>query len=243
MNGYRLKGRELRNEKRGVLRCMAVCLLLLTGCNTTTPSTRIHQPMTAKPVSQVVVLPSDGAIYHAGINERPMFEDRHARNVGDLLTINIVESTTGSRKASDGSSSANAINAATPTVSTGPLVKLLLKAFNVSSSNSNKSSTTGTGAASESLTGTIAVTVIEVMPNGNMLVSGEKQVSLNSSDEFIRFSGVVNPISISSLNVVQSTQVADAHIEYKNAGAMNQFMNDTESLGFLGRFFMSVLPF
>jgi flagellar L-ring protein precursor FlgH len=208
--------------------------------------------MTAKPPSQAVVAPADGAIYHAGINERPLFEDRRARNVGDILTINVVENTTGSRKASDGSTSANAINAATPNVTVGSagttgaagaLSKLLLKPFNVTSSNSNKSSTTGTGAASETLTGTIAVTVIEVLANGNLLVSGEKQVGLNSSDEFIRFSGVVNPVSISNLNVVQSTQVADAHLEYKNAGAMNQFMNDSQSMGFLGRFFMSVLPF
>lgn len=87
------------------------------------------------------------------------------------------------------------------------------------------------------------MTVIEVMANGNLRVSGEKQVSLNQSDEFIRFAGVVNPQDISSLNVVQSSRVAEAQIEYKNAGAMSEFMNDAQSLGFLGRFFMSVLPF
>lgn len=226
--------------QRGVVGFLFV---VLSACSASTPPTRIHQPMTAKPADRTVVVPADGAIYHAGVNERPLFEDRRARNVGDILTINIVESTSGSRKASDGSTSANSITAATPTATVGPLAKLLLKAFNVSSSSSNKTSTTGTGAASETLTGTIAVTVIEVMANGNLLVSGEKQVGLNSSDEFIRFSGVVNPIQISNLNVVQSTQVADAHLEYKNAGAMNNFMNDSQSLGFLGRFFMSVLPF
>jgi flagellar L-ring protein precursor FlgH len=85
--------------------------------------------------------------------------------------------------------------------------------------------------------------VIDVLANGNLLVSGEKQVSLNQSDEFIRFSGVVNPTTITNLNAVQSTQVADAHIEYKRAGAMSEVINDAQSLGFLGRFFMSVLPF
>jgi len=93
------------------------------------------------------------------------------------------------------------------------------------------------------MTGTIAVTVIEVLANGNLLVSGEKQVALNESDEFIRFSGVVNPIQISNLNAVQSSQVADAHIEYKRAGAMSEVINDAQTLGFLGRFFLSVLPF
>jgi flagellar L-ring protein precursor FlgH len=87
------------------------------------------------------------------------------------------------------------------------------------------------------------VTVIDVLANGNLLVSGEKQVALNNSDEFIRFSGVVNPATITGANSVQSTQVADARIEYKSAGAMNEIINDAQSLGLLGRFFMSVLPF
>ena len=218
--------------------------LLLAGC-ATQPPTSIHQPMTAKPVANKVVAPADGAIFHAGNNERPLFEDKRARNVGDILTINIVEKTTGNRKTSGSSSSANSINATTPTVTAGvgALAKLLLSPFSATSSSSNKTATAGAGAASEDLTSTITVTVTEVLANGNLLVSGEKRVALNQSDEFIRFSGVVNPTTISNLNVVQSTQVADAHIEYKNAGAMNEIINDTQSLGFLGRFFLSVLPF
>lgn len=217
--------------------------LLFAGCNTSVPPTSIHQPMTAKPASRVVVAPSDGAIYHAGINERPLFEDKRARNVGDILTISVVESTTGSRSRSVGSSSSSSMADSTPSVAVGALAKVLVKPITFTGSNSNKSANAGTGAATETLSGTIAVTVIEVLGNGNLLVSGEKQVALNNSDEFIRFSGVVNPVSISNLNVVLSTQVADVHLEYKNAGEMHQMMNDTQALGFLGRFFMSVLPF
>jgi flagellar L-ring protein precursor FlgH len=220
---------------------MVGLLLGLAGC-AIKPPTSIHQPMTAKPVDKQVVVPADGAIFHAGINERPMFEDKRARNVGDILTINIVEKTTGNKKSSAGSTSANNINANMPTVTSGPLAQLF-KAFPITSSSSNKSATTGAGAASEDLTGTIAVTVIEVLANGNLLVSGEEQVALNQSDEFIRFSGVVNPTSITGANTVSSTQVADAHIEYKSAGAMNEVINDAKTLGFLGRFFQSVMPF
>lgn len=218
-------------------------VFLLAGCNTSVPPTSIHQPMTAKPISQLVVTPADGAIYHAGINEHPLFEDRRARNVGDILTINVVESTAGARSRSGGSASSNSMADSTPNVAVGALAKVLLKPISITGSNANKSATSGTGAATETLTGTISVTVIEVLANGNLLVSGEKQVALNNSNEFIRFSGVVNPISISNLNVVLSNQVADVHLEYKNAGEMNQVMNDTQALGFLGRFFMSVLPF
>jgi flagellar L-ring protein precursor FlgH len=82
-----------------------------------------------------------------------------------------------------------------------------------------------------------------VLENGNLQVSGEKIVGINNSDEFIRFSGVVNPTTIAAANTVQSTQVADARIEYRNGGAMGEVVNDAQTLGFLGRFFMSVLPF
>ena len=233
---------------------------LMAGC-VSNPPTSVHQPMTAKPVEKAVAVPADGAIFHAGINERPLFEDKRARNVGDILTINIAEKTSANRKSSSGSSYANSVNANIPTTTTNipdtlvksipvvgpPAAKLLNKLFSLTGSTvgatSNKSSNEGSGSASEDLTGTVTVTVIEVLANGNLVVSGEKQVALNQSDEFIRFSGVVDPTTISNLNTVQSTKVADAHIEYKNAGAMNEMKNDAQTLGFLGRFFLSVLPF
>lgn len=249
---------DIKGEKRGVgsrnfFLVFSACLLM-AGCSTTTPPTSIHQPMTAKPVERKVVAPADGAIFHAGINERPLFEDKRARNVGDILTINIVEKTTGNRKNSGSSSYSNSVNANLPTVTTnipnkigGPVGGMLNQLFSLNASvvgsTENKAANAGAGTASEDLTGIISVTVIDVLANGNLLVSGEKQVALNQSDEFIRFSGVVNPTTITNLNTVQSTQVADAHIEYKNAGAMNEVINDAQTLGFLGRFFMSVLPF
>ena len=208
-------------------------LLSLAGCSMT-PPTRVQQPMTARPVDRQVAVPADGAIFHAGIDQHPLFEDRRARNVGDTLTIYIQENTNGARKSSGATSTANNINANLPSI---------FNALPLTSSSSGKSATTGAGAASVDLTGTISVTVIKVFSNGNLLVSGEKHVSLNNSDEYIRFSGVVNPVSISNVNTVSSTLVADAHLEYKNAGAMSEVINDAKSLGFLGRFFQSVLPF
>jgi len=214
-------------------RILAGSLLCLAGCSMT-PPTRVQQPMTARPVDRQVAVPADGAIFHAGIDQHPLFEDRRARNVGDTLTIYIQENTTGARKSSGATSTSNNINANLPSI---------FNALPITSSSSGKTATTGAGAASVDLTGTISVTVIKVFSNGNLLVSGEKQVSLNNSDEYIRFSGVVDPVSISNVNTVSSTLVADAHLEYKNAGAMSEVINDAKSLGFLGRFFQSVLPF
>lgn len=226
---------------RAVKFSLGSLLLVVAGCSMT-PSTSIKQPMTARPVVKQLDAPADGSIFRAGMNERPLFEDRRARNVGDILVITIVEKTAGNRKTSGSASSSNSINANTPNVA-GPLGTPLLNVFSITGNNSNKSAIAGSGAATQDFSGMITVTVIEVLPNGNLLVSGEKQMALNNSDEFIRFSGVVSPDTITGANSVSSTQVADAHIEYKNAGAMSEVINDAKSLGFLGRFFQSVLPF
>mgnify|MGYP003332853604 CR=1 FL=1 len=88
-------------------------------------------------------------------------------------------------------------------------------------------------------TSTITVTVIEVYPNGNLLVSGEKQIGLKEGEEFIRFSGVVNPMNITASNTVQSTQVADARIEYRGNGQVDS----AQVMGWLAKFFLTFLPF
>lgn len=238
----------------------ALLLLVLAGCSTV-PPTNIQQPMTARPSDRVITPPADGAIFHAGIKERPLFEDIRARNVGDILTVSIAERMIGSQSGAANSSSSSTTNMNLPTVNTNvtssliskipligsPAAKVLNSLFGLTGSISGSSSTdaakSSDGNASQSLTGTITVTVVEVLANGNLLVGGEKQVALNNTDEYIRFSGVVNPMTISNTNTVLSTQVADAHIEYKNAGAMNELKNDMLSLGFLGRFFLSVLAF
>ncbi|MFN7277374.1 MAG: flagellar basal body L-ring protein FlgH, partial [Betaproteobacteria bacterium] len=84
-----------------------------------------------------------------------------------------------------------------------------------------------------------AVTVIEVYPTGTRLVSGETQVTIHQGTEFIRFSGVVNPINVGALNSVSSTRVADARIEYKGRG----YLSEAQTMGWLQRFFLSASPF
>ncbi|MFB1028808.1 MAG: flagellar basal body L-ring protein FlgH, partial [Thauera sp.] len=97
----------------------------------------------------------------------------------------------------------------------------------------------GAAAANNVFNGTITVTVIDVYPNGNLLVSGEKMVAINQGNEFIRFSGVINPNNVTTANTVQSTQVADARIEYRGSG----FIDESNTMGWLQRFFVAIMPF
>jgi flagellar L-ring protein precursor FlgH len=96
-----------------------------------------------------------------------------------------------------------------------------------------------TQSASNAFTGTIGVTVSEVLPNGNLIVVGEKQIALDKGVEFIRFSGMVNPDTIQSGNTVSSTLVADARVEYRTSSHIDR----AEMNSMMSRFFQSLLPF
>ena len=219
---------------------LGAVLLVLTGC-ANTPSTSIHQPITARPAEQkAVAIPNDGAIFRAGQSEHLLFEDRLARNVGDTLTINIVESTSASEKSSSNAQHSGAITANAGSIPNISHSGMLLGPFtNVSGSASGTLANKGDTAGNNTFSGTITVTVTEVLPNGNLQVGGEKQVAIGQSNEYIRFSGVVKPSTITGTNTVQSTQVADAHIEYKGATNIDQ----SAVLSMMARVFLSVLPF
>lgn len=218
---------------------LVAVVLVLAGC--ATPSAGTHQPMTAKPVAKAPVAYNDGAIFHVGQNERPLFEDRRARNVGDILTINIVEKTSANDKSSGSASHSGALSTTTPSITRNSATpKLLFTGMTLSGSSSSKYADSNAGSGAVDFAGTITVTVIEVLPNGNLVVSGEKQVAVNQSNEYIRFSGVVNPTTIAAGNSVQSTRVADAHLEYKGR---NGTLDVASVMNVLGRLFLSVLPF
>jgi flagellar L-ring protein precursor FlgH len=199
----------------------------LAGCVTTTPPTAVHQPMTVRPEPRNYAAMTNGAIYNLA-SARPLFEDRRARYVGDTININLAENK--AERSHD-------IGLSVPTVSGLPFKSV--QGMTLSASSGNTFEGSGQNNSSNNFTGTLAVTVIEVYPNGNLLVSGEKQIGLKEGEEFIRFSGVVNPINITSSNTVQSTQVADARIEYK----ANGFIDTAQAMGWLGRFFLTVMPF
>jgi flagellar L-ring protein precursor FlgH len=221
-------------------RIMFVLLLvtaaLLAGCVTTTPSTAVHQPMTVRPEARSAVGPSNGSIYSVA-SVRPLFEDRRARYIGDTITINIAEKTAAAKKSDTKAERKDDRTLGIPTVSGLPFASF--QGATLAANTETKFDSTGENTSSNNFTGVLTVTVIDVYPNGNLLVSGEKQIGLKEGEEFIRFSGVVNPNNITASNTVQSTQVADARIEYK----ANGFIDSAQVMGWLGRFFLTFMPF
>lgn len=209
---------------------------LLAGCATTTPPTAIHQPMTARPEARNYIAPTNGAIYNVA-SARPLYEDRRARFVGDIITINIVENTAASKSSENKTSRSHTVDTSIPLMVGLPFKSAQGTDINVASKNDFDGK--GQNNSSNVFTGVITVTVIEVFPNGNLMVSGEKQIGLKEGEEFVRFSGVVNPNTITTSNTVQSTQIADARIEYK----ANGFIDSAQVMGWLGKFFLTFMPF
>lgn len=217
-------------------------LLLLSGC-AVTPPTSVHQPMSARPQPVRPAASGNGSIYQpaqyaqSGSRYMPLFEDRRARDVGDTLIIAINEKTNASKKSNSSVNRSGSSSFAVPLVSGLP--GKTFQGAGLGASSATDFDAKGESASNNDFTGTITVTVVEVLPNGNLVVSGEKQLGINQGSEFIRFSGVVNPASIASGNIVSSTQVANAQIEYRGTGQMDS----AQVMGWLSRFFMTFLPF
>ena len=179
--------------------------------------------------------PADGAIFHVADGYAALHEGWRARRVGDPLTIVLVERTAASKSASSKLDSNGSFGITPPSV--GPL-----NLFDpAAASASGKRGFAGQGAAdqSNSLSGEVSVTVAEVYPNGTMLVQGQKRVTLNRGDEFVRIKGIVRTADVDRENRVLSTRVADAQIAYTGKGDVARASRQ----GWLSRFFQVVSPF
>jgi flagellar L-ring protein precursor FlgH len=178
--------------------------------------------------------PTDGAIYSAG-RDMGLIENPVARNVGDILTVVLNEETAAQKTATTTTSKS--------TNDTLPGMTLLGKAVTlhgvpITTNNiADQTKFDGEGASkqSNSLTGFVTVTVVKVLPNGNLYVRGEKRIGINQGDEYIRLTGVIRPIDLSPDDSISSSKVANARITYSGKGAVA----DSNAQGWLSRFFNS----
>lgn len=209
----------------------------LTGC-VSGGHVQVHQAPTARPVlAQPAAKANDGAIFSALAGFRPLFEDRRARAIGDTVVITIAERLQASVTSRSSSDRTGSTSLSIPIIN-----KLPGKSFMGAQLGANSETQfAGKGETSNLnvFQGTITTTVVETLANGNLVVSGERQIGLNHNAEIIRFSGVVTPAAIRQGNTVISTEVADVRLEYFGRGYIDQ----AQAMPWLQRFFLSVLPF
>jgi len=205
--------------KRILLVGSAILASLLTGCNVMPPQAMTHSPQfePVYPIKQVQASSATGAIY-VGRQSDSWFGKGRNFQVGDVITVLLNESTQAARS-QVGSISRNSTN---DMLSPGLAVlgnKLggLMKGTDFSKTDiSNKG--TGTADQTASLTGSVAVSVVEVMPNGNLVLRGEKQLALTEGSEVIQVAGIIRPDDVAPNNTVQSRRLANAQISYRGTG-------------------------
>jgi flagellar L-ring protein FlgH len=210
---------------------------LLSACQTLNapPPVDISGPTSAKPLPMPAPAVSNGSIFQAS-QYRPLFEDHRARLVGDALTIQIVEKVSASQSSTSSIDKSGKLSAgvtALPFLSANSFARASA-AGNSSNTFEGKGSTENTN----NFSGVITATVIEVLPNGHLIIAGEKQIGVNHNVDVLRFSGQVDPRAIQPGNSVASAQIANVRIEHRGRGQQAE----AQGIGWLSRFFLNVLP-
>ncbi|PXX96465.1 flagellar basal body L-ring protein FlgH [Halomonas sp. LBP4] len=214
---------------------LALAMLILGGCAQIPRASVVgEQEQIAIPDRPASL--ANGSIYQAQRGYQPLFEDRRPHMAGEILTIVLDEQVSASKNSR---SNMNRNGSASLSFADLPDAMERLAEFGFDLDGASDFIGGGGSEANNSFTGTITVSVLEVMHNGNLRVRGEKQIAINQGAEFIRFSGVVDPRTITGQNTVPSTLVADARIEYVGDG----YINEAQHLGWLQRFFLNVSPF
>lgn len=236
---------QVNNEIRIVLTLMV--LTVLSACQSAPKRdpefASIRPPLPPEPVI------ASGSIYQAGFDLR-LYEDLKARRIGDILTVRLQENTDGSKSTSTTADRQSTTSVTNPTIlGTSPEIDVpgfvplaSTKNLGLETNLNSNSEFEGSGESSQKnqLTGDITVTVAEVFPNGNSFVRGEKRLTINNGNEYIRVSGIVRPIDIQADNSILSTQIGDATIMYTGDGQVA----DVNIMGWLARFFISAItPF
>lgn len=223
---------------RGLALVLACMLLLISGCALVPPEPVVEGPTTAvPPPPEAPRAVPNGSIYQpTAYGSYPLFEDQRPRNIGDIVTIVLEERLNATKSVSTTTNRSGGVGVEFATV---PRFASGLDGQSLEFEGSNNANGRGSSSANNIFSGTITTTVIGVLPNGNLQVAGEKQIAINRGSEYVRFSGVVDPRSIQgSSNAVSSTRVADARIEYRNKGVMDE----VQTMGWLQRFFLIASP-
>ncbi len=224
------------NIRTTLLACLAGALAL-SGCRTIPKPDDSYAATLPEEVPATVE--ANGAIFHAG-HDVPLFENAVAHRIGDVLTVTLEEATNATKSATTTTKKTTTEAMTAPTLAGAPLT---FHGRSILNNNLNDATTfdgEGASAQSNALTGYISVTVVRRLANGNLLVRGQKWITINQGREYVRLQGIVRPVDIAPDNTIPSRMVADATIAYGGQGTLA----DANTKGWLAKFFDSKwMPF
>ncbi len=216
---------------------LSAALLLFGGCaRTNEPLVRANDPSFAPVVPdyprETVV--GDGSLFRSHM-ANSLYSDVTARRVGDIITVTLSENTQASKSADTSTAKDTNVNLNPITGLAGQAINIGGQSVQLGISSSRDFSGDAAANQSNSLIGAISVTVVDVLPNSNLVIRGEKWLTLNHGDEYIRLTGIIRPADISPENEIVSTKVANARIQYSGTGTFAR----AQEKGWLTKFFDS----
>ena len=215
---------------------LACAAFTLAGCETLNPRVDVMQPSQTRPAAGAYTPVNNGSLFQQA-GYRPMYESHRARMVGDIITIQISENVSAKPETTSSVEKKGSVDSnitAVPIANVTQLAKL-----GAQGSSNNKFDGKGSSESVGTFSGSITTTVIEVLPNGHLIVSGEKQIGVAKNVDVLRFSGQIDPYTIQPGNLVRSSQVANVRVEQMGRGQQHE----AQGIGWLARFFLSVSPF
>ncbi len=218
-----------------ILLSVVVVPVVLAGCAGLNPTPLKTAPSFQKEKA-LLPPPEEGSLW-TGRDLYGVCADLRARTIGDIVTVNIVESASASKNATTKTSKATALDAGW----TGVLQKISgdLVGSEVTAKFGNSSDGQGTTTRNSTLNAYISAHVIQVLPNGNLAIQGSRQVQVNNENQIINIQGIIRPVDIDSTNQVLSTAIAEAKIELNGQGVVS----DKQRVGWFTRILDWVWPF
>jgi flagellar L-ring protein precursor FlgH len=206
---------------------MSPMIIVLVGCMPTAKPARTPQELAKEyaPIpSSRLPMPEEGSLWVESTSVNP-YSDVKARRVGDIVTISVVESAQASKNATTKTARDSALEANWTGV-----FETLAKNFTIGGAAIPTSNTVNFGngfdgqgqtTRTSSMTAYLTARVVQVFPNGQMVVRGAREVQVNNETQYIFVQGVIRPEDVSSNNVILSTYIADARIELTGYGAVS----------------------
>jgi len=213
------------------------CALLLSACSTYVEDVASEQFMPVIPDEMEEERIVDGSIY-SGKSKGLFATERKASKVGDIVTVALNESFNASKSQSAATGKTDSFGVTLPTGLLTDLVGKSAKAADYGFGSTQAFNGTGTASQSNAITGLVSASVVRVFDNGNLEVLGQKKLTLNNGDEYVRVRGMVRPQDIGAGNIVNSNRLANAEITYIGAGEVA----DTAKRGWLSRLVTVVSP-
>ncbi|MFC4699949.1 flagellar basal body L-ring protein FlgH [Glaciecola siphonariae] len=222
---------------KGHMMFLLLAIIALSACKST-----VSEPIAANdpfyapavPVVKREQIAQTGSLFTPAM-ANSLYSDVKARRVGDIITVRLSENTNATKSAGTSTSKESGVDLQPIVGLGGNAIQIGKEAIQLGMDSSNEFTGDAQASQSNSLQGNISVTVVDVLPNQNLIIRGEKWLTLNNGDEYIRLTGVIRPADITPTNEIQSTKIANARIQYSGTGSFAR----AQEKGWLTQFFSS----